>query len=393
MQKYDVIVVGAGPAGSMAAMKAAEGGAKTLILEKCKLPRFKLCGGGIAKWLVKNLSVPEEILERQYKILSFFTPPNYERHDINLGLLEYFGVYRDKLDYHLTKMALEKGAELKQNKHVNGVIREKGYIKGVTTKDGEKFGGDVIIACDGALSTVAKKCGMWDIWFKNKGETWREQMAFCVGIEVKLGEKIVTERFGDSYMFFIGRDVAPVGYAWCFPKRENVSVGLGSMAKTFKKKPMEYMRHFIKNNPIVSKLLEGGEIILQKGAWVPIKNAYKPSYDQGLLIAGDVAGMVSPITGEGVFYAARAGMDAGITAAEAVNNEDFSADFLSRYQERWMNSVGNLLDFQEKIFQNTVGKILALEDGKKKDEHYEKGFIEVFQIFASLINKYAKAKR
>lgn len=371
-------------------MKAAEGGAKTLILERCKLPRFKLCGGGIANWLVKNLSIPEEVLERRYKVLSFFTPPNYERRDINLGELEYFGVYRDAFDYHLTKIALEKGAELKENKYVDGVIKEEGYIKGVTTKDGEKFKADVVIACDGALSTVAKKCGMWDIWFKKKGETWKDQMAFCVGIEVKLGEKVITDRFGDSYMFFIGRDIAPVGYAWCFPKRENVSVGLGSMAKTFEKKPLEYMNLFIKNNPIVSKLLQGGEIIFQKGAWVPIRNAYKPSYDQGLLITGDAAGMVSPITGEGMFYAVRAGVDAGVTAVEAVNNEDFSAEFLSRYQERWVKSVGSLLDFQEQIFQNTLGKILAQEDGREKNEQFEKGFVEVFNIFASIIEKYGQ---
>ncbi|MGQ9723494.1 MAG: geranylgeranyl reductase family protein [Candidatus Jordarchaeum sp.] len=391
--KYDVIVVGAGPAGSMAAMKAAEGGAKTIILEKYRLPRFKLCGGGIANWLVKHLNIPEEVLERQYKVLSFFTPPNYERHDINLGGLGYFGVYRDALDYQLTKLALEKGAELKENTHVEGVVKEEGCVKGVTTKDREKFEGDVVIACDGALSTIAKKCGMWDMWFKEKGETWKDQMCFCVGVEMRLGEKVITERYADSYMIFTGRDIAPMGYAWIFPKRENVSVGLGSMAKTLEKKPTDYMNRFIKNNPIASKLLEGGEVVLKRGAWIPIRNAYKPSYDSGLLIAGDAAGMVSPITGEGVYYAVRAGMDAGVTAAEAVNSGDFSAEFLSAYQERWVKSVGNILDFQDQIFQNTVGKILALEDEKEKDEQYEKGFVEAFNIFVSVIEKYAQQKK
>ncbi|MEM3562967.1 MAG: geranylgeranyl reductase family protein [Candidatus Jordarchaeaceae archaeon] len=392
-RKYDVIVVGAGPAGSMAAMKAAEGGAKTLILEKHRLPRFKLCGGGIANWVVRHLKVPEDVLERQYRVLSFFTPPSYERHDINLGGLGYFGVYRSALDYYLTKLALEKGAELRENTYVDGVIRKEGYIKGVTTKTGEKFEGDVVVACDGALSTVAKKCGMWDVWFREKGETWKDQMVFCLGMEVKLGQKVISERFGDSYMIFTGRDIAPMGYAWIFPKRENVSVGLGSMAKTLERKPTEYMNHFIKNNPVASKLLEGGEVILQKGAWIPIRNAYKPSYTSGLLIAGDAAGMVSPITGEGVYYAVRAGMDAGVTAAEAVNSGDFSAEFLSAYQDRWVKSVGNILDFQDQIFKNTVGKILALEDEKEKDEQYEKGFVEAFNIFVSVIEKYAQQKK
>ncbi len=283
-QKYDVIVVGAGPAGSMAAMKAAEGGAKTLILERYKLPRFKLCGGGVANWVVRKLNIPEYILERQYKVLSFFTPPNYERHDINLGGLGYFGVYRDAFDYALTKIALDNGAELKENKYVDHVIKQEGYVKGVTTKDGEKYEADVVIACDGALSTVAKSCGMWDAWFKSKGETWKDQMCFCVGVEVKLGEKVITERFGDSYMIFTGRDIAPMGYAWIFPKRDNVSVGLGSMAKTLEKKPTYYMNHFMKKHSVASNLLAGGEEVLMRGAWIPLRNAYKPSYDSGNIV-------------------------------------------------------------------------------------------------------------
>jgi flavin-dependent dehydrogenase len=140
-------------------------------------------------------------------------------------------------------------------------------------------------------------------------------------------------------------------------------------------------------------MLEGGEKVLMRGAWIPIRNTYKPSYDSGLLIAGDAAGMVSPITGEGVYYAVRAGMDAGVTAAEAVNRCDFSAEFLSKYQERWETSVGKVLDFQEQVFQNTVGKILALEDEKEKNEQYEKGFIDAFNIFVSVIEKYSQQKK
>ena len=103
--------------------------------------------------------------------------------------------------------------------------------------------------------------------------------------------------------------------------------------------------------------------------------------------------MVSPITGEGVFYAVRAGMDAGVTAAEAVNTGDFSAGFLSKYQERWERSVGKFLDFQEQIFQNTVGKILSLEDEKEMDEQYERGFIEAFEMFVSVVETYAQGKK
>ncbi len=397
VEKYDVVVVGAGPAGSVAAIKAAEGGAKTLILERCNLPRFKLCGGGVANWVVRRLNIPEEVLQRRYDVLSFFTPPNYDRYDIELGTTSYFGVYRDEFDYYLTSMAIKKGAKLREKARVTGVIKEGKQVKGVVTSEGDKYLADVVIACDGASSRISKLSRLWTKWFQNVGEKWQDQMSYCVGIEVKLGEKVISERFGNSYMIFTGKDIAPLGYAWLFPKRENISVGLGSMAKTLEKKPMDYMNHFLSHNPVASELLKGGERVLSRGAWLPAwkpgGSVYKPSFDEGLLIAGDAAGMVSSITGEGIYYAVRAGMEAGVTAAEAINEGDVSREFLSKYQERWERSIGVALEFQDQIFHETVGKILILEDERERENQYERGFIEAFSMLIDFIQEYAKQKK
>ena len=394
-EKYDVVVVGAGPAGSVAAMKAAEGGAKTLLLDKYKLPRYKLCGGGVANWVVRRFNIPSEVLERRYDVLSFFTPPKYDRHDLELGTTSYFGVYRDDFDYHLTSMAVEKGVELREKVKITEAVKKNEQVKGVITSTGKKIFSDVVIACDGASSRIAQECGMWE-WSQNVKKTWYDQMSYCVGIEIKLGKEIIDEKFGNTYMIFTGKDIAPMGYAWLFPKRENVSVGLGSMANTLEKKPMEYMNRFIKHNKVASSLLKGGKQIMSKGAWLPAwkpaGSAYKPSYGAGILIAGDAAGMVSSITGEGIYYAVRGGIEAGVTAAEAVNEGDFTGNFLSKYQERWEASIGITLDFQDHIFSETVGKILNLEDEKERDEQYEKGFIQAFKMLIDFVQEYAKKK-
>jgi geranylgeranyl reductase family protein len=396
VKKYDVAVVGAGPAGSVAAMKAAEGGAETILLEKHHLPRYKLCGGGVANWVVRRFNIPQKVLQRRYDVLSFFTPPEYNRHDLELGTTSYFGVYRDDFDYHLTTLAVEKGVKLQERMKITGIIKNNGQVQGVIISTGEKILADVVIACDGASSRIAQASGIWGMP-QRTGKNWYDQMSYCIGIEVKLGEKIIDKRFGNTYMIFTGKDIAPMGYAWLFPKRENVSVGLGSMAKTLEKKPMEYMSRLLKHNEVVSSLLEGGKQIMSKGAWLPAwkpaGSVYKPSFGAGILVAGDAAGMVSSITGEGIYYAVRAGTEAGVTAAEAVNENNFSVDYLSKYQERWEASIGTALNFQDQIFNETVGKILNIEDEKERDNQYEIGFIQAFKMLIDFVQEYAKKKR
>lgn len=390
VEKYDVLVVGAGPAGSMAAMKAAEGEAETLIVEKQKLPRFKLCGGNIANWVVVKLGIPEEVLDRKYTSITFCTPPKYEKQNFPVPGA-YWGVYRDRFDYHLTEMAVKAGAEVRDGIHIRDVIKEGGAIRGVVTSDGEQIHADVVIACDGVYSLIARKSGLWDKWFTERGESWKDNVAFCMGVEMKLDNDVIDERFGDSYVIFTGKEIAPLGYGWIFPKDGMVSVGVGSAAGMMDKKPDEYLRYFMKH-PAAAQFLEGGEVVLERGAYIPYRRAFTPSYMAGLLVAGDAAGMVSPITGEGVFFAVRAGLEAGVTAAEAVQSKDFSASFLSRYEERWMKTIGTNLEFQSQVFEETIGKILRMSDEALRLKQYEKGVIEAFLKYIAYVAERASRK-
>ncbi|MGQ9723371.1 MAG: hypothetical protein ACUVXA_18865, partial [Candidatus Jordarchaeum sp.] len=197
--------------------------------------------------------------------------------------------------------------------------------------------------------------------------------------------------FGDAYVIFTGKEIAPLGYGWIFPKDGMLSVGVGSAAGMMDRKPAEYLKYFMKH-PAAAQFLDGGKVVMSRGAFIPYRRVFTPSYSAGLLVAGDAAGMVSPVTGEGIFFAVRAGMDAGTTASEAVQSKDFSADFLSKYEQRWMNSIGHNLGFQAQVFEETIGKILKMEDKSVRREQYEKGVIEAFLKYIAYVAEYSTRK-
>lgn len=99
-----------------------------------------------------------------------------------------------------------------------------------------------------------------------------------------------------------------MGYAWIFPKRGRLSVGLGGLLEAFKERPKRCIGRLLKEHPAASKLLEGGRHSNVRGAYLPTCHPYRPSYGSGVLFAGDAAGMVNPITGEGISYAVLSGL-------------------------------------------------------------------------------------
>lgn len=398
VEKYDVIVVGAGPAGSVAAWKAAKGGANTLLIEKAKLPRYKLCGGAVAQWIIQKFDIPEDAIENKGRQMIVCRPPKYKFEKYPVPAWQGM-VLRDKFDYHLTKRAEEAGVEIINGTRVQSIIKEGDYVKGVQTA-GDKYLSDIVIGCDGAASMTARTAGFWKKWFDDQGTTWKEHMAFCMGAEMKMDNKLINERLGEGNLyFFVGRKVAPLGYGWIFPKDDMLSIGLGSHMKTFDRKPSEYMKYFITEHPIASGLLADAEMVRLQGAYIPYKKAFKPSFDNGIMLAGDSAGMVNPINGEGIFYAMRAGVAAGEVAAEAVKAKDFSAGFLKRYEDRWSSEIGKHLDKQGEIFESNVGVALeriekeGITDEEKIDKLFVTSFMEAFIGFIQYQVEYVLKKK
>jgi len=399
-KKYDVIVVGAGPAGSVAARNAAEGGANTLLIDKMKLPRFKLCGGAVAGWIMKNFDIPEDVIENRGVEMIMCRPPKYKKEKFPTPTPQGL-VCRSKFDYYLTKQALGAGAELLQETRVLSVLKEGDTVKGIELENGEKIKSDIVIACDGATSRIARTAGFWEKWFTG-GETWKDYMAFCVGLEMRLDKDLINERFGEGNIwFFLGKKVAPLGYGWVFPKTkiDILSVGLGTFVPTIEKKPTEYIKYFVTEHPVASELLADAEIVKSCGAYIPYRKAFRPSYANGIMVAGDSAGMVNPINGEGIFYAMRAGKIAGTIAAEAVKAKDFSAKFLKTYEDQWEDKIGKHLDKQAEILQENVGATMKrfeeenITDPDERDKLFTKSFMEAFIGFIQYQTEYAFRKK
>jgi electron transfer flavoprotein-quinone oxidoreductase len=335
--EYDVIVVGAGCAGPAAAKKAAELGLKTLLLEKSQVPGEKnvsgTCLNGAALLdpdlhYIVECPVERTIKEmRTYHINSDRTTVFHEIPSEGILLLS---VRRDHLDSWHTEEAKKAGAEVKLSTTVLDIIEEDNYIKGVVTDTGEKYFGKVIIDAAGVNSIVGRKAGLIP---KRKGSS----MILYVTVAVKLGEDVVSERFGDCIEYYLSPGIQYKTWPWIFPKKDTVTVGTGGyMDENLINEDFpnvnQYMENFL-NLPVVKKKLEGGEIV-SWGLHLEYDEAIEKRTRNGLILTGEAGGFVIPFLGEGMPEAFFTGIYAAISAAEAIAAGDWSEDKLAgRYAE------------------------------------------------------------
>jgi len=284
---YDVVIVGAGPAGAVLAYLLAKAEAQVLLLEKKVLPRYKACGGGLTKRALDSLpfEIGDVIEERVHTVKAFVQSECAFEISAQEPVLTM--VMRDRFDHFLVKKSIEAGAHC----HDGVVFRQ---VEGAPeTLKVETSIGPVetrfIVGADGVNSRVAKCLGL----------RRPSKVMNAVEAEVYFRETARLEAFRDSARFSFGP--VPQGYAWVFPKSDHLSIGVVSRAKSLK--------HLKRN--LFSYLEAGGfgsstQIRALKPHLVP----YAPGKNRVLstekgLVVGDATGFVDPITGEGISYAIR----------------------------------------------------------------------------------------
>ena len=140
--------------------------------------------------------------------------------------------------------------------------------------------------------------------------------------------------------FYLGSRITPAGYAWVFPKSErHANVGLGVLASRAKRRPIEYLQEFIEQMPH----LKCGKVVEINAGGVPVCGPLEKTVADGLLVVGDAARQVNPLTGGGIDCAMRAGTIAGEVAARAVAEGDTSEKTLQEYEKRWRQEMGQRL--------------------------------------------------
>jgi digeranylgeranylglycerophospholipid reductase len=341
--KTDVLVVGAGPAGSMTAKWAAKAGAKVVMIEKRQeIGSPVRCGEGMSKeWLADVGIKPGKWINVEVEGARIYSPSElvFEINEKHAGNEVGYVVERDGFDKALAIDAANAGVEVLLKTAATEVLKEKGTVVGVKAKAfGEPFQihAGVTIAADGFESQVGRWAGLpTNIAMRDMDTCLQYRMT---GVDSDL-------RYCD---FYLGK-CAPGGYVWIFPKDEGLAnVGIGVQVSQIKTmaEARNYLDRWIDKHPAYAK----GKKIDMVGGGVSISAPLKQTVSDGFMIVGDAARMIDPLTGGGIANGCIAGKICGTVAAEAVHGHDVSKEFLQKYEKGWR------VRLEEKLYRNWLAK-------------------------------------
>lgn len=341
MEKFDVIVVGAGTAGCMTAKTLAAAGLKVCLTERKKSDAIgeKICGDAIGHHHFVELGLREPTgkeVERKIEGIRVFSPDNETVFEVKGEKLHGYLLNRRLFGQRLLKEALDEGALLLELTQALEPIIEKGFVKGVVAKNLKtnekmKLLCQVVVDASGFSAIIRRKLPLEmgiDINVEN------EDVEACYREIRRLKEQIDNPNFCNIYL---NQQKTPGGYAWIFPKAENtVNVGLGvSMQKNFPNPKTQLYKHFIS-----MPLFKDSEIV-NGGAWYdPTRRPLDCMVGNGVAIVGDAACQVNPIHGGGMGPSMIGGLAAGKTIIEALEKGDVSRKGLWAYNVRYMRSYG-----------------------------------------------------
>ncbi len=370
--RYDVIVVGAGPAGSIAAKNAAEKGLDVLLIEKRQeIGDPVRCAEGVSKiYLKSHVDIDKSWICADLKGSRIYAPDGtmVEMSEEIAGGEVGYVLERKIFDRFLAEKAAEAGAEVRVKTRATDLIIEDGFVKGARLMHlGEEYEvrADIVIGADGVESKVGRWAGIDTSLKPGDIETCAQYLMTGLDIDPEYCE------------FYIGGELAPGGYVWIFPKGEgkaNVGIGLlGSKTGKFKPRPIDYLNRF------VEKRFPEGRIVEMVLGGVPVSGSIEKTSTNGLILVGDAARHSDPITGGGIINAMDAGKIAGEAAYEAISAGDVSEEKLEEvYEKRWRATVGHEIDMSlvvKNCFINLSDEDLNSLGHSLKDVKFERMFL------------------
>ncbi|MBN2789941.1 MAG: NAD(P)/FAD-dependent oxidoreductase [Candidatus Delongbacteria bacterium] len=377
---YDIVVVGAGPGGSIAAKEAAERGLKVIMLERDREIGIPVrCGEAVGiAGLLEFFAKDHEIVQRykkKYKIR--FIAPNGNILDLNHES-EAAVLDRKFFDAELGRLASLAGATVVTMANVTGLIFKDNSVVGVKfLYQGKEhiINSKIVIAADGVESRVGRWAGI-------KTTPKFNDIESCV--QYTMSDIDVEE---DRMDFYFGKDIAPTGYLWVFPKdKRTANVGLGINGEySRKKKAVNYLNSFVKSN------FPEGSILNTTCGGVICGETLEKASGNGIMLVGDAAHQTNAISGGGIINAMKAGRLAAEVAASAVRNNDLSEKFLKNYDKKWYKKQGKA----NHKFYIIKGIIESIDDevlNKITEELNSKPYAKktLINIFTRVLLKYPK---
>lgn len=386
-EKFDCIVVGAGPAGIACAYELAKAGVDVLLLERGEYPGSKNVMGGVLYRKMMEDVIPEfykeaplerPIVEQRFMMLDKESAVTFGYKGMEWAREPYnnFTVLRAKFDQWFAQKAVDQGALLINETVVLECIMEDGRVVGVRTDrpDGDLYA-DVVVLADGVNSLLAKSLGFHK-------EFKPDEVALATMEIIKLDRKIIEDRFnleegqGCTIELFGDATKGILGTGFLYTNKETLSIGVGTLLSGLIKhkiKPYELLE-YVKQHPMIRPYLQGGESLEYLAHLIPEGGYYSMPkvVGNGVLVVGDAAQLVNAIHREGSNMAMTSGRLAAETIVMAKQAGNFSEEMLDHYRQRLMESF--------------VGE--DLKKYKDSTHHFDK-FPQYFDQYIPMMNRAA----
>lgn len=351
MEEYDVVIVGGGPGGSIAAKVAAEKGLKTIFFERGRKSGEKNSSGcGLGPRLWRDFDFMKELTP---ELCPSIRPGVYARNyfinkdDVVVGMVMArptesvtyepaksfitLNIYRSEFDPWVANMATAAGAELKTSTLITNLIKEDGKVIGVEDEKGEKYRGQIVIGADGVISMVAKQAGLRYKW-QNDQVTLVPQWDFAVpreNIDKIMGEEALAVWWGATH---------PAAYQVFFG--DGFHLGLGNWMSWWDKNPLYYLNRVVKI-PYFQRLIKILEAKPRElhAHLLPWASYPTNTHTDNVLLIGDAGGFPCPLEAEGIYPAMITGKIASEVAAKAISDGDTSKRALDVYDDEWKKTT------------------------------------------------------
>ncbi|KAA3619339.1 MAG: geranylgeranyl reductase family protein [Calditrichaeota bacterium] len=344
---YDIVIVGAGPAGSTCALYAARAGLRVLLLDKKSFPRDKICGDAISGKSVnylEELGLIEAVQQSPQVAVNgiLFSAPNGTKITVpfipreNDGISPGFVCRREVYDNILFQQA-KKEVETMEGFKVTEILRNKGTVTGVAGVNGsdemKNITAKVVIGADGYKSMISRKLG----FYEHEPKHWV--------VATRAYYQGVTEMTQAIEIHFV-KDVLP-GYFWIFPLEDGkVNVGIGMLHNELKKRKISLPEAHVAavESPYFKERFKDAELLGKISGWnLPVGSTQRKVHGDGFLLLGDAAGLIDPFSGEGIGNAMCSGKIAAELMTKLCHGSDFSAARLQEYDQKLWQELGDEL--------------------------------------------------